>query len=316
MPTEEEWIRFVKDRGGYIFRPVYAPDCDKFAYDGQIAIDGNKKQIDDENVPFILQTGLIKDEPPAAMVLFSEKGRRWSGERCGGLCSAGGPSGILPFGTDDGTGPAPQRFAAASPRPRLSRRPLRGQGPGLKRSLDGYDCMSGFQLEPSTPRRDARSPHGDGARGRARVVTGSPGTDRSVEDLSGAGNGAHGRFFTFALRPTAAAMGRANPIVVEMPWKGGRKRTMAVLDLPPAVSVHKLLYGQAPEVTYPVSIHNFTEQASLPGRGQGLLQGPAGDARSGDIPDGDGPDGVTTRPSNSSLPLRPGPTRSKPRLLA
>ena len=78
MPTEEEWIRFVKDRGGYIFRPVYAPDCDKYHYDGQIAIDGNKKQIDTEDVPFILQTGLIKEEAPAAMVLFAEKGRRLS----------------------------------------------------------------------------------------------------------------------------------------------------------------------------------------------------------------------------------------------
>ncbi|MCK7527702.1 MAG: hypothetical protein MZV64_63875 [Ignavibacteriales bacterium] len=64
MPTEEEWIRFVKDRGGCIFRPVYAPECDKFAYDGQIAIDGNKKQIDTEDVPFVLPTGLIKEEPP------------------------------------------------------------------------------------------------------------------------------------------------------------------------------------------------------------------------------------------------------------
>ena len=62
MPTEEEWIKFVKDRGGHLFRPVYAPDCDKYKYDGQIAIDGNKKQIDTEDVPFILQTGLIKDE--------------------------------------------------------------------------------------------------------------------------------------------------------------------------------------------------------------------------------------------------------------
>ncbi|HMA53636.1 MAG TPA: hypothetical protein VKT17_04205, partial [Acidobacteriota bacterium] len=61
MPTEEEWIKFVKDRGGYLFRPVYAPDCDKYRYDGQIAIDGNKKQIDTDDVPFILQTGLVKD---------------------------------------------------------------------------------------------------------------------------------------------------------------------------------------------------------------------------------------------------------------
>ena len=74
MPTEEEWIKFVKDRGGHLFRPVYAPECDKYKYDGQIAIDGNKKQIDTEDVPFILQTGLIKEEAPACMVLFAEKG--------------------------------------------------------------------------------------------------------------------------------------------------------------------------------------------------------------------------------------------------
>ncbi|MCK7524076.1 MAG: hypothetical protein MZV64_43835 [Ignavibacteriales bacterium] len=93
MPTEEEWIKFVKDRDGRIFRPVFAPDCDEFTYDGQIAVDGNKKQIDTEDVPFILQTGLIKDEAPACMVLFAEKGRRWTRERCGGPSWAGGPSG-------------------------------------------------------------------------------------------------------------------------------------------------------------------------------------------------------------------------------
>ncbi len=59
-------------------------------------------------------------------------------------------------------------------------------------------------------------------------------------------------------------MAKANPILVEMRSKGVRKRTLAVLDLPPAVSVHKLLYGRAPEVVYPVSIHNFTKQTSYP----------------------------------------------------
>jgi hypothetical protein len=59
-------------------------------------------------------------------------------------------------------------------------------------------------------------------------------------------------------------MGKANPILVELRWKGGTKRTLAVLDLPPAVSVHKLLYGQAPEIVFPVSVHNFTEAKSYP----------------------------------------------------
>jgi hypothetical protein len=37
-----------------------------------------------------------------------------------------------------------------------------------------------------------------------------------------------------------------------------------MLDLPRAISVHQLLYGHAPKVTYPVTIHNFTDQATFP----------------------------------------------------
>jgi hypothetical protein len=36
------------------------------------------------------------------------------------------------------------------------------------------------------------------------------------------------------------------------------------MDLPPAISVHRLLYGQAPEVIFPVSIHNFGDTDSFP----------------------------------------------------
>ncbi|MCX6572754.1 MAG: hypothetical protein NTX99_02065, partial [Candidatus Aminicenantes bacterium] len=53
-------------------------------------------------------------------------------------------------------------------------------------------------------------------------------------------------------------------VLVEARWASGHKRTLAVLDLPPAVSVHKLLHGQAPEIVYPVSIHNFTKEPSYP----------------------------------------------------
>jgi len=96
MPTEEEWIRFVKERNGYVFRPVYAPDCDRFKYDGQIAVDGNKRQIDTEEAPFILQTGLIKDEAPACMVLFAPKGRRWSRDELWRAILARRPSASFP----------------------------------------------------------------------------------------------------------------------------------------------------------------------------------------------------------------------------
>ncbi len=138
MPTEEEWIRFVKDRGGHIFRPVYAPECDKYKYDGQIAIDGNKKQIDTEDVPFILQTGLIKDDAPAAMVLFTEKDRRFDrGEMWKAILDRKAV-GVLPLGRM--MGPAPFRRALQMLLlDRVYLEDLFGDRIRLEASVEGYD---------------------------------------------------------------------------------------------------------------------------------------------------------------------------------
>jgi hypothetical protein len=98
MPSEEEWIKFVKDRGGYVFRPVFSADCDPFTYDGYIAEEGNKKQIDTENVPFVLQTGYVREEAPAAMVLFLPKGTPLTREQMWDAILARREVGVLPQG--------------------------------------------------------------------------------------------------------------------------------------------------------------------------------------------------------------------------
>jgi len=249
MPTEEEWIRFVKDRGGYLFRPVYAPDCDKFRYDGEIAIDGNKKQIDTDNVPFILQAGLIKEEPPAAMVLFSEKGRRWSREEMWRAIMDKRAVGVLPLGRM--MGPAPFRNALQMLLlDRVFLEDLFADTIQLEASVEGYELKIRLANNGDSPVAgtiEVRPAREISVEGGTAEVTLPPKTERA---------------FSFALSPSAAAMAKANPILVEMRSKGVRKRTLAVLDLPPAVSVHKLLYGRAPEVLYPVSVHNFTKPPS------------------------------------------------------
>lgn len=251
MPTEEEWIRFVKDRGGCIFRPVYAPECDKFKYDGQIAIDGNKKQIDTEDVPFILQTGLIKDEPPAAMVLFTEKGRRFDRAEMWRAILDRRAVGVLPLGRM--MGPAPLRNALQMLLlDRVYLEDMFADNIQLEAAADGYDLrirlanLGGSPLAATIEVKPAPEVAIDRKSAEVHLP---PGAERSL---------------SFALSPSAVAMAKANPILVEARWPGGRKRTLAVLDLPPAVSVHKLLYGQAPEVIYPVSIHNFTRGSSYP----------------------------------------------------
>jgi len=251
MPTEEEWLRFVKDRDGYVFRPVYAPECDKFSYDGQIAVDGNKKQIDAENVPFILQTGLIKEDPPAAMVLFAEKGRRWSRTEMWKAVLDRRAVGVLPLGRM--MGPAPLRTALQMLLlDRVYLENLFADRVRLEASVEGHELrvrLANFGGAPIEGTVDIRPAPELAVDKKSAEVALPPGTERA---------------FSFALSPSAAAMAKANPILVEARWKGGRKRTLAVLDLPPAVSVHKLAYGQAPEVVYPVSVHNFTKEASYP----------------------------------------------------
>jgi hypothetical protein len=39
---------------------------------------------------------------------------------------------------------------------------------------------------------------------------------------------------------------------------------MTMLDLPRTISVQQLLYGHTPKVTYPVTIHNFTDKSTFP----------------------------------------------------
>ena len=133
-PTEEEWIKFVKDRGGYLFRPVFAPDCDKFKYDGSIAVDGNKKQIDGEETPFVLQTGFVREDAPAFMVLFTPKGEAFTRESMWkAILGLPGGRGAAPS-PDDGSGAAAQCPADALAGPGLAGGPFRRLHPAFGRS--------------------------------------------------------------------------------------------------------------------------------------------------------------------------------------
>jgi hypothetical protein len=251
MPTEEEWIKFVKDRGGYIFRPVYAPDCDKFKYDGYIAVDGNKKQIDGENVPFILQTGLVREEAPACMVLFTPKEVQLTREGMWQAILERRAVGVLPQGRMMG----PEVYRNALQMLLLDRVFLEDyfyDRVRLEAAMEGRELavraanLGGEPLPGTLVVRPAPELRVKGSRVEAALPPQAA------------------RIFRFPLEPTGKAMAKANPVLVEFSWPGGQKRALTVLDLPPAVSVHRLLHGQEPEVVYPVTVHNFTGAAEYP----------------------------------------------------
>lgn len=252
MPTEEEWIRFVKDRGGYLFRPVFAPECDRFAYDGVIAIEGNKRQVDQEAVPFILQTGMVREEAPAFMVLFTPKGGRFDREAMWKAIMERRAVGVMPLGRMLG----PKAFRGPLLLMELDR--------VLPERLFGDAVQLRAEVEGRTLAVRLANAGGEAINGRLTVRP-APGIDLAGEAAREIAL-APGRqtVASFPLRLTKDAMGRTSPILVEYRHPGGMKRTLAVLDLPPAISLPALLYGQAPTVEIPVSIHNFGDEAVVP----------------------------------------------------
>jgi hypothetical protein len=293
MPTEDEWIRFVKDRGGYIFRPVFGADCDPYRYDGYIAIDGNKKQIDEEDVPFILQTGFIREEAPAAMVLFAPKGQPWDREAMWQAISARREVGVLPQGRMLG----PQPFRNALQMLLLDRiylEDLFGDRVQIEASVQGRSLR--VRLE---------NLRGSALDGKLEVRA-APELELLVDSfVSLSLVPGTATVLTFDIRPRLEAMGRANPILASFTWDGGKKRTLAVMDLPPAVSTHKLLYAQAPNVSFPVSVHNFGDQKACPVRvrvfsGPGSRRAVYDKTRNLAVPPGE------FREMNFVMPLQPG----------
>ena len=74
--TKEITMKYARDHKGYVFRQVWDDVADSagLEYDGYLAIEGNKEQIDAEDVPFILHTGTLEGHALNSMMLFMEKG--------------------------------------------------------------------------------------------------------------------------------------------------------------------------------------------------------------------------------------------------
>ncbi|MEW5899894.1 MAG: hypothetical protein AB1715_00345 [Acidobacteriota bacterium] len=252
MPTEEEWIRYVKDRGGHIFRPVFSAECNSYTYDGYIAIEGNKKQIDTEDIPFILMTGYVREEAPACMVLFTDKGIRFSRETMWEAILGRRGVGVLPQGKMLG----PEAFRSVLEMLLLDRIYLEsyfGDMLQIEARVEGHELrisLGNAATKPLAGTLEVITPAGLEIKAQAtRKVSLGPLSSKTI---------------ILPLRPTLEAMGRTNPILVNFSWASAKKRTLAIMDLPRPISAHQLLYGQSPEVVYPVSIHNFSEQESYP----------------------------------------------------
>ena len=252
MYTAESWLRFAKQKGGYTFRSVYDQAADLYHYDGYIAGEGNKEQIDNENVPFVTTTGYLEEDAVNCMVLFIGKGEPISRPLMWKAIMERREVAVLGNGKMMG--------------PELYRKPLElllldrifleeyfGDRVTLEASVNDYELSVNIT-----------NTYDHAVSGALEIVlppelkmSGSVTSEVTLPSLGM-------KTLLFELKPTASAMARTNPVAIHYKWESGKKSTLTMLDLPPAISVHQLLYGQTPVVSYPVSVHNFTKDPTFP----------------------------------------------------
>jgi hypothetical protein len=252
MATAQAWIDFSHSKGGYAFRPVYDPGNEDLQYDGYITHEGNKEQIDNEDVPFIHKTGGLSGNLTSSMVLFIEKEKSLTNETMWNAILERKEVAILEQAKMMG----PARFRNALQLLYLDKYFLEnyyGDNIDIQTKVDGYNLIVTLKNHSTAP-----------VSGKLEIKTSPAITlNRTLPDLVALKEN-ESKELIIPLQPDKNAMGKTNPVAVHFLWNAKNKSTVAMLDLPPAVSVHQLLYGQVPEVRFPATIHNFTTKNSFP----------------------------------------------------
>ena len=252
MYSKKMWIDYAKEKNGYIFRKVWDTLADPYHYDGYFATEGNKEQIDNEDVPFVLKTGKLSDNALSSMVLFLEKGKALTRKSMWQAILDRREVGVLEKGKMLG----PKNYRNALQMLVLDRIFLEdyfGDHLNIEANTEGYD----LQVMISNTSNNS-------VFGNLNLVLPKELTIKEKSSIEVNLPSRGSKILHFTLQPQSEAMDQTNPIAVHYNWNGKKKSTITMLDLPPAISVHRLLYGHTPKISYPVTIHNFTNKTSFP----------------------------------------------------
>jgi hypothetical protein len=252
MFTTDSWIKFAHEKEGYVFRQVFDTAADPYHYDGYIAGEGNKEQIDNENVPFVTPTGTLESDAIPCMVLFVKKGDQLTKQLMYETILDRREVGVL--GNGKMMGPALYRNALELLLlDRIFLEEYFGDRINLEASTKDYQLnvvVSNTYAHPVSGTLDIVLPPELKMAGPLSTQVNLPAnTSKTLQ---------------FGLNPQASAMNKTNPVAVHYKWDTSKKSTLTILDLPRAISVQQLLYGHTPKVTYPVTIHNFSDKGTFP----------------------------------------------------
>ena len=252
----DSWVDLKAAKHGYLFRKAgpdkgetgHGPD---YGFDGYFAHPGHEKQINSSDKPFVMMTGNLLRGTQNSMVLFVEKGSDFG--RIGiwdaimdRRAVAAGENGIV-MGSDI--------FRKTVQLMMLDREYLEEY---FGDRIDISAETDGTVLNVSLTNLYAHDVTGEFSLKLPRQI--AAGSDCDSVLCIPAGKSAK---IQVDLDPSPEAMGRMSAIGVQFDWGSSSKSVLANFDMPPAVSVHQLLYGLSSGIEFPVSAYNFTDEENV-----------------------------------------------------
>ena len=250
LKTRDAWIDYAKSKNGFIFHPVYDPESENYEYDGYISHPGNKEQIDNENVPFIHKTGYLSDGLTSSMILFTEndgpihKEMVWDAIMNRKAVAISEGARLM----------GPKEFRDVLNLLYLDREYLENY---FHDQLDMEASVEDYHLQVRLVNYSAVPISGHLALEMNDDIQSEKLPDQILLEPG------QERLILVPLHPTSDAMGRTNPVSVIFSTGAMEKRTLTKLDLPPVLSVHKLLYAGESLIEYPVTLHNYGQDKEI-----------------------------------------------------
>ncbi len=252
--TIEQSLEWAEEHGGYYFGGLSESEGENSdRFDGfQISGPSDLDRIEELDAAFVTQAGDITSSIPPSMVLFLEKGMPLTQESVMEAIVSRRSFAVFEKGTV--AGPSELRdgmrilllegacLEDALGRPISIEAKVEGQGLDVtlrnrtEKTIDGN-----IELQPSAGivLREGASP---------RTISLPANTAQKVR---------------IPLTYLPEASGRDNPIGIRFSAPGVETRALAHVDLPRAVELHPMIVDVPGEISYPVTVYNYTDDAAV-----------------------------------------------------
>jgi hypothetical protein len=257
MNERDAWLNFARKKNGYYFRNIASSNNRRGGaegnpdFDGYFVNIGNADTINNGTKPFVIQTGGLLRGTINSMILFNKKGDAFDRAKMWEAIMDRRAVAIA----EEGIILGPDLFRKSMQLMLLDRDYIEDY---FGDKVNIIAVMNGHQLQVSISNLYAHE-----LKGTFSI--------KLPEHLSMAGEQSFSlqlpanstKELTFDINASAKAMNNSSAVAVQYDWDKFSKSTIATFELPPAISMHELLYGAASGFDLPVTIHNFTNDEAV-----------------------------------------------------